>query len=223
MSISELGEDELRIWKFIGRYQRENARRSPTYGEIKRAVGIASKDHIARDLKKLRAARCIAIDRGVTRGIRLLRDPFGQASVRVPLLGVIHAGMLNPVIEQTLPIEWIDVARDLVGDAQNAESSFSVYMLKVNGDSMLDALVNDGDLVVMQLTPVAKNGDLVAAWIKSKQAITLKRYFRKGNWVTLKAENPMMHLPPYPAKDVEVQGKVLCIIRKANGKAIMPS
>ncbi len=217
MSIPELGEDELRIWKFIARYQQQTARRSPTYDEIRRAVGIASNDHIARDLKKLIAARCIAIDRGVTRGIRLLRDPFAQASVRVPLLGVIHAGMLNPVIEQTMPIEWVDVARDLVGDAKN------VYMLKVNGDSMLDALVNDGDLVVMQLTPVAKNGDLVAAWIKSKQAITLKRYFRKGNWVTLKAENPMMHLPPYPAKDVEVQGKVLCIIRKANGKAIMPS
>lgn len=225
MLFPELGEDELRIWKFIARYRRENAQRSPTYSEISRMVGIASKDHIARDLKKLVAARYIAIERGVSRGIRLLRDPFQELVVRLPLLGIIHAGAVSPVIEQTMPIEWVDVARNLIGDVNNSEGAFSIYLLKVKGDSMVDALVNDGDMVVMQLTPIAKNGDLVAAWVKSRHAITLKRFFRQGSWVTLKPENPTLRETQYKASDVQVQGKVLCIIRKSveGGRAITPS
>ncbi|MBI3742626.1 MAG: repressor LexA [Chloroflexi bacterium] len=214
---SEIQQHEIRIWKFIARYIFANGGRSPTIREIARALGIRSTDHVARDLKKLVDAKRIQIIRGISRGIRLLKNPFETATTSLPILGTIHAGDAMMTIEQTLPIEWKEIARAVIGNAAN------VYLLRVKGDSMIDALVNDGDLVVMQLTPVAENGEMVAAWIKSKQAMTLKRYFREGNWVKLKAENPTIHLPPYPAKDVEVQGKVLCIIRKSNGKVIKPT
>ncbi len=210
--LAELGKHEHAMWHFISEYKRTHNGCSPTYSEIGKAVGISSKDHVSRDLEKLEVHGCIRLPHGVARGIELLRDPKQSpqpsSTVLLPLLGVIHAGAALPTLEENLsPIDWLDLARSLVGDGKN------MYLLRVHGDSMIDALVNDGDIVVMEQTEIAKDGDLVAVWLKRKQATTLKRFYRKNGWVVLHPENPTLREKKYKPEEVEVQGKVVCIIR----------
>ncbi len=210
--LAELGKHEHAMWHFISDYKRTHNGCSPTYSEIGKAVGISSKDHVSRDLEKLEHHGCIRLPHGVARGIELLRDPNQapqlSSTVVLPLLGVIHAGAALPTVEENLtPIDWLDLARSLVGEGKN------MYLLRVHGDSMIDALVNDGDIVVMEKTEVAREGELVAVWLKRKQATTLKRFSRKDGWVILKPENPTLREQKYKPDEVQVQGKVVCVIR----------
>lgn len=209
---AELGDHEIAIWRFIATYKREHNGRSPTYGEIGKAVGIASKDHVSRDLAKLVTAELIRLLDGIARGIELLVDPdeprTALNTVLLPLLGVIHAGAAIPTLDQNhSPIEWIEVAKNLVGSGER------MYLLQVDGDSMIDALVNHGDTVVMEQTQTAQDGDLVAVWLKRRHATTLKRFYRQNGWIVLRPENPTLKEKKYKPTDVEIQGKVVCVIR----------
>ena len=88
--------------------------------------------------------------------------------------------------------------------------------MKVQGTSMIDALINDGDIVVMRHTNVANNGDMVAAWLTDREETTLKRFFREGNRIRLQPENQTM-APIYVDSDkVQVQGRVVTVIRQLN-------
>ncbi|MBI5305076.1 MAG: repressor LexA [Chloroflexi bacterium] len=210
--MAELGTHEIEIWHYIARYKREHNGCSPTYEQIGDAVGISSKDHVKRDLEKLDAAGYIRLPRGVARGIELLQDPLEPPAsshmIRLPLLGVIHAGEAIPTLDQNItPLEWVQVARNLVGNGKN------MYLLQVSGNSMIDALVNDGDTIVMEQTQLADDGDLVAAWLKKKQATTLKRFFRRDGWIVLRPENPTLQEKKYRPSEIEIQGKVVCVIR----------
>jgi repressor LexA len=89
-----------------------------------------------------------------------------------------------------------------------------VYALRVKGNSMIDALIKDGDIVVMEYVTSAENGDMVAAWLKVEKEATLKKLFREDNRVRLEPANSQMQ-PIYTAPDnVEVQGKVISVIRQ---------
>ncbi len=89
----------------------------------------------------------------------------------------------------------------------------NVYALRVKGNSMIDALVNDGDIVIMEPAPAARNGDLVAAWLKREQEATLKRLYREGARVRLQPANESMQPIYTEADNVEVQGRVIGAIR----------
>jgi repressor LexA len=93
-----------------------------------------------------------------------------------------------------------------------------MYVLQVSGDSMIDALVNNGDYVVMEHTRTAENGDMVAVWLKRKHATTLKRLYRRDGWIVLRPENPTLREKRYRPSDIEIQGKVMCIIRTNSKK-----
>ncbi len=206
----ELGEHESKLWHFIAQYKTKNDGRSPSFDECGKAVGIRSKDHVSRDLQKLEDAGYIHIISGLARGIKLLRHPSPAKSdtIALPLLGFIHAGAPHPTLEQNCaPIDSVQVARNLVGDGEN------MYVLQVSGDSMIDALVNNGDYVVMEHTRTAENGDMVAVWLKKKHATTLKRLYRRDGWIVLRPENPTLREKKYRPSDIEIQGKVVCIIR----------
>jgi repressor LexA len=98
--------------------------------------------------------------------------------------------------------------------------------VRVRGNSMIDALVNDGDTVVMKKQDTARNGELVAVRLKKDPTsigVTLKRFFRRNGHVWLQPENPMLDARQYKSTDVEIQGKVLCVIRHLpTGKAGRP-
>jgi repressor LexA len=91
-----------------------------------------------------------------------------------------------------------------------------VYALQVRGDSMVDAFINDGDVVVMHYQEVAHDGDMVAAWLVNEEETTLKRYFHEGNRIRLQPENSQMQ-PIYVTPDnLQIQGKVLAVIRQVH-------
>jgi repressor LexA len=89
----------------------------------------------------------------------------------------------------------------------------NVYALRVKGTSMIDALVNDGDVVLLEATTNAKDGEMVAAWLKKEQEATLKKIFREGDRIRLQPANSTMDPIYTDAGNVEVQGKVIAAFR----------
>jgi repressor LexA len=130
--------------------------------------------------------------------------------IQVPLLGRIAAGIPIPVPEDAFAGEVIELTRDVVPAGDD------IYALQVRGDSMVDAFINDGDVVVMHYQEIAKDGDMVAAWLVTEEETTLKRYFHEGSRIRLQPENSQMQ-PIYVAPDnLQIQGKVLAVIRQVH-------
>lgn len=133
----------------------------------------------------------------------------GRKSVRVPIVGLIAAGEPIPVPDTgtSVPNEGLEVSEELVRGKQD------IYALRVKGNSMLDALIGDGDIVLMDYGNSVENGDMVAVWLKEEQEVTLKRFFPEPNRIRLEPANSQMK-PIYTTPDnVEIQGKVVAVIR----------
>ncbi|MCR4405789.1 MAG: transcriptional repressor LexA [Anaerolineae bacterium] len=209
----ELSERQRRILQFIRQFTHEN-RYPPTIREIGEAVGISSTSVVNYNLKSLEEKGLIDRDRTISRGIRLVKSLEEQV-VSIPLLGRIAAGSPLPVPDSSSDFrvfgdETIELTRGILKDTDN------VYALQVKGDSMIDALIHDGDIVVMKHQQHAENGDLVAVWLREEKETTLKRFYLEGDQVRLQPANPTMGPMYFPAKDVEIQGKVVCVIRQLN-------
>ena len=131
----------------------------------------------------------------------------------VPVLGYIAAGQPLPVLSseegrQSEPLEMLGLSSDMLnGDV-------SVYALRVRGTSMIDALIDDGDVVVIKPTTSVRNGEMVVAWLKKEQEATLKRLFYEGHRVRLQPANSQMKPMFVAPSDVEIQGKVVMVIRR---------
>jgi len=90
-----------------------------------------------------------------------------------------------------------------------ARGKENIYALRVKGTSMIDALVNDGDIIILEQAGSPENGEMVAAWLKSEQEATLKRFYREGDRVRLQPANEAMEPIYTDADNIEIQGKVL--------------
>ncbi len=207
----ELNDHETRMLDYIEDYTTEK-RRAPTVEEIRVALQMASKDHVHRDLKRLESKGCIRRVPRISRGIELVRSAAGynvETGIgEVPMVGVIAAGQPIPVPDHgSSAYDSLELTRDIVRDTRG------VYALRVKGTSMIDALINDGDIVIMRRVTDAENGDMVAVWIKSQEATTLKRFYHEGHRVRLQPENRDMEPIYCDPTDVEVQGKVIAVIR----------
>lgn len=131
-------------------------------------------------------------------------EPVTIQAVELPVMGRIAAGV---------PIEAISqVSHQVAVPAQMLSSSGEHYALEVKGDSMIDAGINDGDVVVIRETSVADSGDIVVALVKDHEA-TLKRLMRRGSAVALEAANPAYETRVYPQEQVKVQGRLVGLIR----------
>jgi repressor LexA len=211
----ELSERQQKILNFIREFLQEN-RFPPTIREIGERVGITSTSVVKYNLDVLERKELIERDPDISRGIRLAEKLLDHVSdlIQVPLLGNIAAGRPIPVPDSEFsPFgfeENVDLTRDIVKDARG------VYALKVQGDSMIDALIHDGDIVVMRHQERVENGELAAVWIRDEEETTLKRFYLDGSRVRLQPENPTMQPMFYQADQVEVQGKVVCVIRQLN-------
>jgi repressor LexA len=107
----------------------------------------------------------------------------------------------------------VTVPSELIGNADPSQ----VYALKVSGYSMIDAMINDGDTVILRQQATARNGEMVAVWLTESGETTLKRFYDEGNRVRLQPANPTMQ-PIYVDKDkVQIQGKVLAVLRRVSG------
>ncbi len=217
MAKGKLSTRQQEMIEFIGRFTRDKGY-PPTIRQIGEAVKISSTSVVNYNLNKLERDGYLSRDLKVSRGVRLAEDAarkFGRAGERVsiPLAGYIFAS--EPVIvgdtRQTAPDEVIELTRDLVRDEGE------LFALRVKGDSMIDAMVNDGDIVVMKKVDRARNGEMVAVWLSDRNETTLKHFFLENGRVRLQPANPTMQ--PIMIDDpsvVEVQGKVMLVLRQLN-------
>jgi repressor LexA len=209
----QVSERQQAILEFIREFINEH-QFPPTIRQIGERVGISSTSVVKYNLEALERKGYIERDPEISRGIRLVEDLAGRIAevIGVPLLGRIAAGVPIPVPDSDFSAyEHVELTRDIVHDTRN------IYALEVKGDSMIDALIHDGDIVVMRHQERVENGELAAVWLRDQEETTLKRfYLEKGNRVRLQPANPTMGPMYYPAENVEVQGKVVCVIRQLN-------
>lgn len=193
----------------------------PTIRQIGEAVGISSTSVVSYNLSVLQRKGYLTRDRDVSRGLRLVEDedaedlaPRGEGhTVSVPLVGAIAAGEPIPIPDgdfAQIDVDTLNLPSDIVPDAEG------VYALEVRGTSMIDALINDGDIVIMRHQQTAENGDMVAAWLKDEKATTLKRIYweRNRSLVRLQPANPLMDPIYVHPGDLEIQGRVIGVIRR---------
>lgn len=189
----------------------------PTIREIGKSVGISSTSVVNYNLNVLEKQGLIARDKTISRGIKLVgetSDLLPVDTVRIPVLGRIAAGLPMPVPGSDFAIlgdEVIEITRELL-----PADDKHVFALQVRGNSMVDAMIGDGDIVVMQQRQKADNGDLVAVWLKDREETTLKRFFLEKGKVRLQPANPTMQPIFADPKNVEIQGKVVLVIRRPN-------
>ena len=125
-------------------------------------------------------------------------------------MGYIAAGEPLPVptSEPWASLETLEIPEDIVGGREN------VYALKVKGTSMIDALIDDGDIVLLQHVNTADDGDMVAAWLESEEEVTLKRLYREPDRIRLQPANSQMSPIYVDPSNLSVKGKVIGVIRK---------
>lgn len=181
----------------------------PSIRDIQEACGISSTSVVDYNLKALERLGLIRRDREVSRAIELLEHGGRRTRTRtVPVVGLIAAGQPIPVPSadtwhQAEFEDSVEVTDDMTRGRDD------VFALRVKGTSMIDALVNDGDLVLMEATTSADDGEMVAVWLKDRQETTLKRIYHEGDRVRLQPANVTMQPIYARPEDVEVQGRVL--------------
>ena len=204
--LQKLSERQTNILKFIRRYVLEHGY-PPTIREIGKAVGISSTSVVKYNLDKLQSLGRLSRMDDVARGLRLTKDPSSLNLVEVPLLGYIRASEPLPSYD-SFSDEMVELTMDIVREPD------LVYALRVQGESMRDASVHDGDLVVLRHQQIADPGEMVAAWLGPEQGLTLKRYYPEGEYVRLQPANEAYEPIIVPAEQVEIQGKVVAVIRR---------
>ncbi len=202
----------------------------PSIREIGSETQISSTSLVNYYLNQLEDMGYIERESNVSRGINLIKDSAGELVqnlkagvsnlveqlISIPLVGNIIAGEPMPVPASDFsyydPESGVDIARSLLPRNENLGD---LYALKVQGDSMIDAMVNDGDIVVMRRTNQASNGEMVAIWLNDRDETTLKYFYAENGRVRLQPANPSMQpiIINNPAI-VEIQGKVLLVIRQ---------
>lgn len=195
---------QRQILNFINQYiQKYNY--SPTLTEIAQAMNLSSLATVHEHLQKLEKKGLIRKFDGVVRGIEVLnkeqKDPsFG---IEVPILGLISAGK---------PIEpFPDEEASIFINPSLLSGKKRTYVLKVNGDSMIEEGILDGDYVIVEQQETAQNGDIVIALLENGLA-TLKKFFKEKDKIKLAPANSNMS--PIYTTDVQIQGKVVGILRK---------
>lgn len=217
MARDKLSNRQQAILDFIRQFSEENGY-PPTIRQIGENVGISSTSVVNYNLNRLEKEGYLARDLRVSRGLRLvetIRNAVRSAGevIRVPMAGYIFAAEPVPVpgdFSAFAPDEAIELTRDLLPDEKD------IYALRVRGNSMIDAMVNDGDIVVMKKQEQARNGEMVAVWLKDREETTLKHFFLENGAVRLQPANPTMSAIYADPDNVEVQGKVVLVVRQLN-------
>jgi repressor LexA len=208
----ELSAKQQGILRFLETFISEHDY-PPSIRDIQSGCDISSTSVVDYNLKRLEEKGFIRRDREVSRAIELLGGSAGsrRRTVPVPLLGKIAAGIPIPTPPDAATFEdapdTIELTEDQTGGRNN------VFALRVDGNSMIDALINDGDIVILEPTHSCDDGEMVAVWLKAENETTLKKFFHEGDRVRLQPMNATMD-PIYTSADnIEVQGRVVTAIR----------
>jgi repressor LexA len=215
-----LTEKHIRVLEFMTNYQGENGR-PPSIREIGEKVKISSTSVVNYYLDQLKKMGYLKRDIRVSRGLRLTSKvnevvQMATETLRIPILGPIAAGPLmlvpEPGIDYMNDKEYnaVEIARSLL---PSKERGNDLYALEVKGDSMIDAMINDGDIVVMKPAQEARNGEMVAVRVDNEY--TLKYFYKEKDRYRLQPANPTMK-PIFLKKNdpLEINGKVVMVIRQ---------
>jgi repressor LexA len=207
----QLTDRQRQVLEFIDAEVRERGY-PPSVREIGEAIGLSSSSTVHAHLAALEDKGFLKRDPSKPRALELIYDSSSGTAIErrpvrhIPLLGDVAAGtgmMLqdNPVIEETIPLP-----EDFTGAGQ-------LFMVRVRGDSMVDAGILDGDYVVVRQQPTAEGGDIVVASLHGEEA-TVKTYLRRRGKVVLRPENPTMPEMVLDPADVAIFGKVVTLLRR---------
>jgi len=183
---------------------------SPSIRDIMRDCKISSPAVVQHHLKMLEREDRITHVPDVSRSITL-RERDAQ-TIKIPLLGYIAAGQPLPYFQ---PDSWsnevldvLELPSNLIGKEKN------IFALKVKGVSMIDALIDDDDFVIMQSIKTAQNGEMVAVWLKREREVTLKKFYLEEGRIRLQPANREMKAFYTDPENVEIQGKVIGVFRR---------
>ena len=186
----------------------------PSIRDIVTDCGISSTSVVNYNLNILEREGYIRRHPEVSRGIELLpRSLSPRPPLQLPIIGQIAAGEPIPVPtpdtwDVTAASETLEVTEDLTLGRQG------VYALKVKGWSMVDALISDGDIVLMQYVNVVENGEMAAIWLKAEKETTLKKFYAEPGRVRLQPANSQMQPIYAEPENVEIQGRVIAVLRQ---------
>lgn len=232
-----LSERQKKVLRVLESFQAENGF-PPSIREICDQASIPSTSVVNYYLERLQEMGYIERESRVSRGIRLLK-PLSTAAegfsasvkqaakgieqtvselLHIPVVGRIVAGSPMPVPQSDFAYydadSMVDVASSLLPRGGNKD----LFALEVKGDSMIDAMVYDGDIVIMKPSSQARNGEMVAVWLNDRDETTLKYFYLENGKVRLQPANPTMEaIIIDDPTTVEIQGKVVMVIRKVTG------
>lgn len=209
--MKDLSRRQQAILTFIARFLDDNDY-PPTIRDIQTELGISSTSVVDYNLKALEARGLIRRNSKISRGIELVNRGFGRRNVvAIPVIGQIAAGSPIPVpgdLEGSDVTETVELGADLV-----ASGGQGLFALRVKGHSMVDALINDGDVVVLRQQETCENGETVAVWLKDQRETTLKKFYLEGEEVRLQPANITMDPIFTPAENVAIQGRLVTVLR----------
>ncbi|PKO02781.1 MAG: repressor LexA [Chloroflexi bacterium HGW-Chloroflexi-5] len=233
-----LSERHRKIMEFLTKFQDANGY-SPSIRQIGDSIGVKSTSLVDYYLNQLLEMGYIERENRISRSIRVLTPLPSESSlpskvadairnagnaisdlISIPIAGRIVAS--SPLPMPTSDLNYydaessVDIARSLLPSRDVSE----LFALEVDGDSMIDAMVNDGDIVVMKKTSTANNGDMVAVWLDDKDETTLKYFYKEAKRIRLQPANPNMG-PIYieDPKSLRIMGKVVLVIRQIKSVA----
>ncbi len=207
---TDISEKQKKILDFITDYISES-NYPPTVREIASAIGLSSSATVHAHLSKLEKLGYIKKVKGSSRSIEVIKNQYNKKIgsdeisnnvVLIPVVGNVAAG--KPILAEENIEEYFPVTNDFISDFNN------VFMLKVKGDSMINAGILDRDYIIVRKQSIARNGEIVVALIEDEA--TVKRFLKTDKVIKLIPENDYMK--PITVKDVEIVGKVIGVLRK---------
>ena len=201
---------QKQVYDFLAGFVEEHGY-SPSFEEIGEGLGLSSLATVHKHISNLEEKGLLKRDYNRSRSIDLvkprgrMRQVLGQsanAGLTLPLMGRIAAGRPLEALENPESISLADFTR-----------SKDVYVLQVTGESMQDEHIVNGDYVLVEKTNIARDGEIVVALVGGSDA-TLKRIYTEGNKVRLQPSNAAMQPIIVPAGDVQIQGRVIGVLRK---------
>ncbi len=237
-----LSDRHRKIMEFLTSFVEKNSY-SPSIRQIGESIGVKSTSLVDYYLNYLEQEGYIARDGRVSRSIRVFKPVYPKAGgpapnpeilhgqsasaslsdiLRIPVFGRIVASAPLPMPPSDMAYfdseSSVEIARSLLPPKEKISELFA---LEVDGDSMIDAMVNDGDIVVMKQAQDAVNGDMVAVWLDDENSTTLKYFYKENNRVRLQPANPSMKpiLVDNPSA-LRIMGKVVMVIRQVKSVAV---
>jgi len=211
--MNRLSDKQQNIINYIRRFLKDNSY-PPTVRDIQTGCKISSTSVVDYNLNILERKGYIRRHSEVSRGIELLRRTSTPDNIiQVPVIGMIAAG--EPIPAPT-PDTWdvAAVSETMEVPTELTRGKDSIYALRVKGMSMIDALINDGDIVLMQHVNTVSNGEMAAVWLQAEKEVTLKKVYVEPTRVRLQPANSQMK-PIYASpQNVEIQGRVIAVLRQ---------